>query len=248
MIKTFEIRAFDHHIIINDNGRTLLIDTGSQSTLFDGEEFEFLGKHVSKGILNLSPDIIGELLGTHIDALVGCDILKHFSLLIDSSQSSITFSDEELSLPDGESFPLSSKLGLPCMSLRLKGLDGNYFLDSGAKISYVKRNFVDGLTPEGQEDDFYTGFGHFETPVYRIPTNVGGHEFPVSYGTLPQILELSLLNLTGATGIIGHDLFQHFAVLLDLKNKTVQLRVLPICQNMLECQNYAKMSESDILA
>lgn len=243
MIKTFEIRAFDHHIIINDNGRTLLIDTGSPSTLFDGDEFEFLGKCAHKGILSFPPDIISEMLGTHIDALVGCDILKHFSVLIDCGESSITFSDEELSMTDGESFPLSSKLGLPCVSLNLNGLDGNYFLDSGAKISYVKRNFVDGLTPEGQEGDFYPGYGHFETPVYRIPTSIEGHEFPVSYGTLPQILELSLLNLTGATGIIGHDLFQHFAVLLDLRNKTVQLRVLPKCQNTSEYQNHAKMSE-----
>lgn len=226
MIKTFETKAFDHHFIINDNGRTLLIDTGSPSTLFDGDAFEFLGKRVSKGILSFPPDIISEMLGTHIDALVGCDILKHFSVLIDSSQSSITFSDEELSMTDGESIPLSSKWGLPCVSLRLNGRDGNYFLDSGAKISYVKRNFVDGLTPEGQEGDFYPGFGHFETPVYRIPTSVGGHEFPVSFGTLPHKLELPLLNLTGATGIIGHDLFQHFAILLDLRNKTCQLRSL----------------------
>lgn len=243
MIKTFEIRAFDHHIIINDNGRTLLIDTGSPSTLFDGDEFEFLGKCVHKGILSFPPEIIGEMLGTHIDALVGCDILKHFSVLIDCGQSSITFSDEELSLPDGECFPLSSKLGLPCVSLHLNGLDGDFFLDTGAKISYVKRNFVNGLTPERQENDFYPGYGHFETPVYSIPTSVVGHEFPVSYGTLPKMLELSLLNLTGATGIIGHDLFQHFAVLLDLRNKTVQLRVLPKCQNTSEYQNHAKMSE-----
>ena len=50
MIKTFETKDFDHHITINDNGRTLLIDTGSPSTLFDGDAFEFLGKRVSKGI------------------------------------------------------------------------------------------------------------------------------------------------------------------------------------------------------
>ena len=231
MKKSFELIAVDHHIVIKDNNRTLLIDTGSPSTLFNGEEFEFLGKRVSKGLLNFTPDIISGLLGTPIDALVGCDILQHFAVLIDHSQASITFSDEDLSLPGGESIPLTSKLGLPCVSLHLNGLDGTFFLDTGAKISYVKGKALQGLTPEGQESDFYPGFGSFETPVYSIPTNIGMHEFPVRYGVLPKMLELSLLNLTGAAGIIGHDLFQNFTVLLDLRNNTAKLRTVPICQD-----------------
>ena len=229
MNKSFEIIALDHHVVIKDNNRTLLIDTGSPSTLFDGEEFEFLGKRISKGLLNFTPDIVNELLDTHIDALVGCDILQHFAVLIDCSHASITFSDEDLSLPDGESFPLSSKIGLPCVSLNLNGLDGVFFLDTGAKISYVKGKVLQGLTPEGQESDFYPGFGRFETPVYRIPTSIGIHEFPVNYGKLPQKLEQLFLNkLTGAAGIIGHDLFQNFTVLIDLRNKTVKLKTMPM--------------------
>lgn len=106
----------------------------------------------------------------------------------------------------------------------LNGLDGVFFLDSGAKISYVKGNVLQGLTPVGQESDFYPGFGRFETPVYRIPTSIGNCDFPVNYGKLPRLLELSLLNINNATGIIGHDLFRNFTVLLDLRNKTVKLR------------------------
>ena len=230
MKKAFTINPFDHHILIEEENRTLLIDTGSPFTLFHGEEFEFLGTRVSKGLLPVSPDAISELLGMHIDALVGCDILKHFAVLFDCHQGSITFSDEELSLPESECIPLSSTLGLPTVSLQIIGHDGHFFLDTGAKISYVKENTLSGLAPDGQDTDFYPGFGQFETPVYRIPTIIGHQEFTVNYGVLPSLLETSLLTLTGTSGIIGYDFFNQFTVLLDLKRKTLQLR------------NHAKMS------
>jgi len=236
MKKTFTINPFDHHILIEDENRTLLIDTGSPVTLFHGEEFEFLGTRVSKGLLPVSPDAIGELLGMHIDALVGCDLLKHFAVLFDCHQGTITFSDEELSLPDSECIPLSSTLGLPKVSLQMMGHDGRFFLDTGAKISYVKENVLNGLTPDGQDTDFYPGFGQFETPVYSVLTSIGHQEFTANYGVLPSLLETSLLSLTGTSGIIGYDFFSHFTVLLDLKNKTLLLK---------ECAN---MSQNDILA
>ena len=223
MKRTFTINPFDHHILIENENRTLLIDTGSPVTLFNGEEFEFLGTSIPRGILSISPDAICESLGTHIDALVGCDVLKHFAVLFDCHRGTITFSDEELLLPDSECIPLSSTLGLPKVSLQLMGHDGRFFLDTGAKISYVRENVLEGVASEGQATDFYPGFGQFETPIYHITTSVGAQKFPVHYGVLPGFLETSLLGLTGTSGIIGYDLFEHFTVLLDFRNNTLRL-------------------------
>lgn len=42
---------------------------------------------------------ISSLLGMHVDALIGNDILKHFAICFDYGQGEITFSDEGLTLP-----------------------------------------------------------------------------------------------------------------------------------------------------
>jgi len=224
MKQIFTIDGFDHHLLIVDNERTLLIDTGSPFSIFNGSDFEFLGKHVSKGLLPVSPDTISELLGTHVDALVGNDMLQQFSVLVDYSHGTITFSDEDLSLAGRQSITLCRSFGIPKVTMQLRGQEGNFFLDTGAKISYVKSSTLDGLTPDSQATDFYVGYGNFETPIYHVPTSIGGNDFNVQYGTLPGILELSLIGLSGTTGVIGYDFFNNFTVLLDYKNGTLWLR------------------------
>lgn len=224
MKQTFTINGFDHHLLINDNERTLLIDTGSPFSIFNGSDFEFLGAHVSKGLLPVSPDTISDLLGTHVDALVGNDMLQQFSVLVDYSQGTITFSDEDLSLPGSQAITMGKSFGIPKVTMQLRGQEGNFFLDTGAKISYVKSSTLDGLTPDSQATDFYVGYGDFETPIYHVPTGIGGYNFNVQYGTLPGILELSLIGLSGTTGVVGYDFFNSFTVLLDYKNGILWLR------------------------
>ena len=41
MKKTYTINKFDNHLIIEDNGQTLLIDTGSPFSIFDGDSLNF---------------------------------------------------------------------------------------------------------------------------------------------------------------------------------------------------------------
>ena len=224
MKQTFTINGFDHHLLINDDERTLIIDTGSPFSIFNGSDFEFLGMHVSKGPLPVSPDNISESIGTHVDALVGNDILQQFSVLVDYNHGTITFSDEDLSLPGSQAITLEMSFGVPKVTMQLRGKEGNFFLDTGAKISYVKASTLDGQTPDGQATDFYVGYGGFETPIYHVPTGIVGYDFNVQYGTLPGVLELSLIGLSGTTGVVGYDFFNSFTVLLDYKNGTLWLR------------------------
>lgn len=224
MKQTFTINGFDHHLLINDNERTLIIDTGSPFSIFNGSDFEFLGMQVSKGPLPVSPDNISESIGTHVDALVGNDMLQQFAVLVDYSHGTITFSDEDLSLPESQAITLGMSFGVPKVTMQLRGKEGSFFLDTGAKISYVKASTLDGLTPDGQATDFYVGYGGFETPIYHVPTGIVGYDFNVQYGTLPGVLELSLIGLSGTTGVVGYDFFNSFTVLLDYKNGTLWLR------------------------
>ena len=222
MNKTFTINNFDKHLIIEDNGKTYLIDTGSPFSIHDGS-LEFCGHQFPRSIAPCSPDDISNLLGMHVDALVGFNVLRHFAVLIDYGNGEITFSDEGLSLPNAEVVPISTRFGVPKVMMSLLGHEGLFFLDTGAKISYVASETTSGLTPDETDSDFYPGFGHFETPVFNLETTVAGKPFRVRYGNLPLLLEQGLMGLSGTKGIIGYDFFNNFKVLIDYTTNQLYL-------------------------
>ena len=222
MKKTFTINNFDKHLIIEDNGKTYLIDTGSPSSIFDGESLEFLGQTCHKNNLmslaaRVMPLDISNLLGMHVDALIGNDILKHFAICFDYGNSEITFSDEGLTLPDAVAVPINTSFGVPKAKMSLQGHEGLFFLDTGAKISYVSSATTNGLTPGETDTDFYPGVGDFETPIFNLDTTIADKTFKARYGNLPKVLEFSLMGLSGTKGVIGYDFFNNFKVLIDYR-------------------------------
>ncbi len=224
MKKTFTINNFDKHLIIEDNGKTYLIDTGSPFSIHDGT-LEFCGQQFPRSMAPCSPDDISNLLGMHVDALVGFNVLRHYAVLIDYGNSEITFSDEGLSLPDATALPINTGFGVPKVKMSLLGHEGLFFLDTGAKISYVASETTNGLTPDGTDTDFYPGVGDFETPIFNLDTTIADKTFKVRYGNLPRMLERSLMGLSGTKGVIGYDFFNNFKVLIDYREN--QLYLLP---------------------
>lgn len=215
MKKTFTINNFDKHLIIEDNGNTYLIDTGSPFSVHDGDTLEFCGHQFPRNMAPCSPNDISNLLGMHVDALVGYNVLKHFAVLFDYEKGEITFSDEGLSLPDAEAIPIDTSFGVPKVKMSLLGHEGLFFLDTGAKISYVASTTTNGLTPDETDTDFYVGYGDFETPIFNLETTIAGKIFHVRYGNLPMLLECTLMGLSGTKGVIGYDFFNNFKVLID---------------------------------
>ena len=218
MKKTFIINNFDKHLIIEDNGKTYLIDTGSPCSIFDGDVLEFLGQTCHKNNMmalaaKVMPTDISSLLGMHVDALIGNDILKHFAICFNYGQGEITFSDEGLTLPDAIAIPIDTSFGVPKAKMSLLGNEGLFFLDTGAKISYVNSATTSGLTPDETDTDFYPGVGDFET----------SKTFRVRYGNLPKLLEFSLIGLSGTKGVIGYDFFNNFKVLIDYRANQLYL-------------------------
>ena len=107
--------------------------------------------------------------------------------------------------------------------MSLLGHEGLFFLDTGAKISYVASETTNGLTPDETDTDFYVGFGDFETPVFNLETTIADKPFRVRYGNLPSLLESTLMGLSGTKGVIGYDFFNSFKVLIDYRTNTLYL-------------------------
>jgi hypothetical protein len=87
----------------------------------------------------------------------------------------------------------------------------------------VASEITSGLTPDETDTELYPGFGDFETPVSNLDTTIADKTFNVRYGNLPRVLELSLIGLSGTTGVIGFDFFNSFKVLIDYRANQMYL-------------------------
>ncbi len=220
MRKEFIINNFNGHLLISENGMTMLIDTGSPFSIFD-TDLEFCGKHFGQFNNRINIDKIANLLGMHIDALIGYDIISQFSVLFDYPGQRITFSDKPMTLDGADSMPFSLIMGIPNINLSVHGQEGPYFLDTGARISYVEPQVTNGMTAVGEEEDFYINFGNFRTLVFNVEVMLEQHQFNVRFGNLPGHLNAELIGRTGVHGIIGYDLFEHFKILIDSPNRVM---------------------------
>ena len=82
------------------------------------------------------------------------------------------------------------------------------FFDTGAQISYFQDEEVMGAFPNaGTMEDFYPGFGRFQTDTRNVDLLFGGEAFTLRCGTLPGLLGMSLV-IGGASGILGNIVLQ----------------------------------------
>ena len=217
-MKFYQINLFRGHAIIVDGENTILIDTGAPLTIHIANNIEFCGENYncSTSYGGITVEKISEMLGAHITTLLGTDVLMNYKILFDYRNKLVEFSKEELYL-NGEEVNISSFMGIPIIELFIDNQKLKFFLDTGAKLSYLSSSFTTNYDIIGREDDFYPGVGQFETACYEILTRLRENEFIVKYGNLPDLLQMTLM-LGGTNGIIGFDFFNNFKILLDLKN------------------------------
>lgn len=220
----YMIDAFDNHLILVNKDKKILIDTGSPISISNQEEIEIFGltHKSSQTYLGVTIDGISKRIGYDLDALVGGDILKNLIFQVD-------FNNRLFSVL--ESFPCEDRDGkevvdidlymdIPIIEILVGKDSTRAFLDTGAKISYLNRQRTEGLKAIDEREDFYPTFGTFSTPIYEVPVNFKGREILLTFGVLPEPLEASL-SMANTTAIIGNDIFSHFSLTFDYKNKKV---------------------------
>lgn len=222
----YKIDLYDGHLLIKEDGKTLLLDTGSPVSLTDLSSFSFSG-HEFSGHRNLGGKGISEVseqLGKDIDVLVGMDVLHLFTLLIDYKnlilgvyeQNPTEFIDE---------WPVSLykvAMGAITIPMTVDGHILHFALDTGAKISYINNRVTSSDTPIENRQDFNPLLGYFSTPIFPKIVKVGDVDFLCNFGNLPQMAEMPL-SMMGIDGVIGFDLFKAFKVCLDFKNHVMYL-------------------------
>ncbi|MFA5713494.1 MAG: hypothetical protein WC960_04880 [Bacteroidales bacterium] len=216
---TFELELFQGHAIIKEGGNIMLIDTGAPSTIHINNNLIFCGEShsCSTNYLGLTIEGLSELLGMEVTTLIGCDILSAYGVLFDYRNKAVTFYKEGMDSLSNE-IELGSFMGVPTIGLGVEGQKLNFFLDTGAKLSYLDNKHTSQHPSIGREEDFHPSLGKFETECYQLTTLIGDKEFSVKYGNLPSLLQMRL-TLSSIDGIIGSDLFNSFKIYLDIKNR-----------------------------
>ena len=220
---SFSLQLIDGHAIIESGNHRILIDTGSPQTIHTSTTLDFMGKSYacSKEFGGVSSARLSTLIGSPVTTLLGMDILSQFKVLFDYFNSCIWFSETDM-LSKGAAIPLRQFSTIPIVELEVLGRPLKFFLDSGAKLSYLEGSLTQGLLSQGTGSDFHPSYGAFETPIYTLECKVAGATFPVNFGNLPSQLA-GLLAQANVQGIIGFDLFNRFQVLLDIRENKLQL-------------------------
>lgn len=221
-MKTFGLELFDGHPIIRNDGDIILIDTGSPGSVHDQGNLDFMGKNhrVNRSYQGVTSHSLSELVGTRITALMGTDVLKNYRVLFDYGNNKFTFNEDEIPM-EGHETNLQSFMGLSIVQMSIDGKCLKFFLDTGARLSYLSGNYTRNYKATGIEEDFYPGAGRFRVACFELETTIGTDRFPVKYGEAPALVE-GILNGSNVNGIIGYDFFSQFTILLDLKNNSLK--------------------------
>jgi hypothetical protein len=73
------------------------------------------------------------------------------------------------------------------------------------------------------EDDFYPGFGQFQTQTYELSVElVPGEPMVCSFGVLPSLLQ-STLSMTGVDGIIGNRIMEQYTLSMAFPERSLAI-------------------------
>ena len=202
-MQTFKVIKKEGHLLLSEMDRLWVLDTGAPNSFGDHDELsiEGLSHIIPNNYLGLDAEQLSQNLKFKITGLIGGDILNNYNTAWDCKECEITFMDED-NYPNGISIPIELFMGIPTLTVEVNNSKQKWFFDTGANICYVTEKPENWTTPVDTHDDFYPGFGNFQTEVHE--TQVQFHDTPkqVKCGVLPELLGLSL-SLGGCTGILG---------------------------------------------
>jgi hypothetical protein len=209
-----------HILLRGGHGRLALLDTGSPVSIGRGAEYRVAGQAFNPPTAMQSVlDTAGTHIGRRVDWLFGHDFFASNRVVIDwpARQARILAANE--SIPQGYAIPIELVMGVPAVTGRSSRRRVRAVIDSGASLSYVPSDVVQGRTPIGKRSDFYPGFGEFETDVWRVRAEIGGRRITISAGILPPMLQMMFGLILGADGwIVGSDFFRNRVMVIDYPN------------------------------
>ena len=196
------------HMFIELENGPWLMDTGAP-TSFGSESSITIEKtdfEIQSHYMGMDISQIEDAVGVDMVGLLGTDVLDNFDILLDVPSNTATISNGEIK-HSGTSLNLYEFMGIPIVTALIGESEFQMFLDTGAEISYLQDEILETFPKSGPVEDFYPGFGPFETETYYAKVTLGNEQFSLRTGTLPQLLGMTLM-MGGIQGILGNDIFR----------------------------------------
>lgn len=199
---TIPLRLDHDHLIATTPSGDWLVDTGAPTSFGRTQPELGIGEEpVESGYMGLDAEMLGELTGVSVVGLLGADILSLRDLTFDVLGGELTFGSSDASESWLE-IPTRDFMGIPLLDVTAAGETHSVFFDTGAPISYLQNVDLSAHPDEGRYEDFYPGFGTFETETAQVDVLVGDTAFTLRVGQLPGLLGMSLM-MGGVSGILG---------------------------------------------
>lgn len=219
----YSIEIREGHLLANISGKTVLIDTGSPTSIGRVGNFTLNGRSIQlqssfQGIIDI--DGFSELLGFDIDILLGCDCLNKFDIEINAKKKTITFNDGEQVLL-GNIMNTNDIHGIQVVQVKIDDTPIRMYFDTGAKISYIEKRLSNKFTPMEEVEDFYPGLGKFKTMTYKVPIGFEDSKINLTCGVLPEKIEHLMRITLNVDGILGSEVFSKFLVLYAPRRKKI---------------------------
>lgn len=161
--------------IVTDDEQLLLIDTGSPLSFHKSGRILLGTEEISvpTSIMGVTDDYLTQKVGCEIHGIIGLDIINQYHTLISIKDNLMFINDDAVyreklrrAVPGG---PIGGIIGV---EMSINGRVARMLVDTGAKISYIKKEFVEGLNIKDIVEDFSPYIGDFKTPLYSCQTEL----------------------------------------------------------------------------
>jgi hypothetical protein len=210
MTHEYPVAVLGGHVLLRQGDQVLLLDTGSPVSVGQQTPCRFLGRDfpVQSTYNGMTTDALSEMLGTHIDVLLGADVLAQFGVSIDTETCRVAFGDDPW-LTGAKRLPLHSVGGIPVVDVTLAGKARRLLLHTGATVSCLMSTDIRPYPCTGIARDVYPGLGEFATELRLVPITFGNQVEELECGSLPAVLQRALL-MVGVHGLVGTNLLRTF--------------------------------------
>ena len=203
-MNTLPLQLRDGHVFVELGGELWLLDTGARTSFGTSRRLSIAGEQfsLSTSYLCLTAATLSRFVGVPCVWLLGADVLGRFDHIFDTAGGQLSISTAELS-HSGQTVRLDEYMGIPIVSARVGSSDYRMFFDTGAQISYFQDDSLTEFPAAGRVTDFYPGVGQFQTDTHEVPVSLGGVAFTLRCGTLPGLLDETLMK-ADTEGIVGN--------------------------------------------
>ena len=190
-------------IIVNHDGRLMLVDTGAAKTFYD----EYRGVRVRA---------LSRLLNRPLDGVLGMDSLEGRVLKL--ARNRVQFDGEA---PANTGAPLEYINGIPCVEIWINEIRGRALIKTGMAASYVSEELISTDKYTRAMDDLHPIHGWFSVRMFANHFRVSDKSYFADVAQLPRGSES--LSPVGVDAILGADLLQRFDVILDFSAHRLHL-------------------------